>query len=77
MYPSRALNPIAIEHWQRMRLAKDIAFVDAAAAREGKAYGHRLVQFLRQFFFGERVAKSGSEAVRPVPSADRQRGPSL
>lgn len=77
MYPSRDDNPIAIEHWQRERLTKDIAFVDAAAARDGSARRHELVQHLRQFFCGEWVARRRREASETMSPADHQGGPSL
>lgn len=48
MFPTRDMNPIAIDHMQRERLAADTAFVDkrAGAARSG-LFGRMLSRIVR------------------------------
>ena len=66
MYPSHDLNPIAFEHWQRERLAADIARVDAMAARNAQSRGHGITAFLGRFFRRTPDAEGNSTA----PSSD-------
>lgn len=48
MFPTHDMNPIAIDHMQRERLAADTAFVDkqAAVARSG-LFSHLLGRIIR------------------------------